>query len=785
VKADLLQGFYLGDLLVEPLKGQVTGRAGSQHLPPKAVEVLVCLAEAPGDLVTRDQLLDEVWGVGHGSQEALSHAVSEIRHALDDHPDNPTFVQTLPKRGYRLLIEPVLADENTASVVIGAHNGISVAEIGLFENLKQRGVLETAVAYLIVGWLLIQIADIVFDQIFLPDWAGTFVTFLVIAGFPIAIVMSWYLEFRNGRAVVHLLSPADARKRRFSQTYVSVVAALALASLLVFVYDRSIGLPEADIDTEVQLGKLPPIVENSFAVLPFLNLDGSDETEVFARGLVDDVINSLARVPGLRVSSRGDSFTLEPNTSSQKVRERLRVEMFLEGSVEMSGDEIRVIVQLIDSETGFHEFSRSFDRPREDFFDIRDEITSLTVSNVRVALPPGTRTSKLQSNDRPTLDVYQLYRRGVDASHLPMSIETVNTALNWYVEALALDPDYAAAHAGKCEIYVFGYAQTNDASFIDEAESSCATALRLNPNLDVVHTSLGRLYLSTGAVTDAEAAFRRALEIDPSSADSFVGLGHVYLRQNLPEQAESNFRLAVGLHPGDWSAYNQSGNFLYRSGRYAEAVSQYEYVIALNPDNMNGYSNLGAAHMLAGNFTAAAAAYERALEIEPTKIAHSNLGLLFYYVGDFDRSIENHRRAIELAPNDYLAKSNIGDAYAADGQSAKSRNAFTQAQELAEDALAVDSNDPWTTMDLAWIDSMLDEQENARKLIDKALELLPEDPYTHYYDGLIWLREGDKEAALAALGIAAELGYSRQIMAAEPHFAQLHDDTRFLRLLED
>ncbi len=108
MKSDLLQGFYLGDLLVEPLKGRVTGRAGSQHLPPKAVEVLLCLASTPGDLVAREVLLDDVWGVGNGSQEALSHAISEIRHALDDHPDDPAFLQTLPKRGYRLLVEPEL-----------------------------------------------------------------------------------------------------------------------------------------------------------------------------------------------------------------------------------------------------------------------------------------------------------------------------------------------------------------------------------------------------------------------------------------------------------------------------------------------------------------------------------------------------------------------------------------------------------------------------------------------------------------------------------------------------
>jgi len=784
MNSDLLQGFYLGDLLVEPLKGRVTGRAGSQHLPPKAVEVLLCLASAPGELVTRDVLLDDVWGVGNGSQEALSHAISEIRHALDDHPDDPSFLQTLPKRGYRLIVPPVPADGDTATVIIGAQHGVRTSDIGLLENLKQRGVLETAIAYLIVGWLLIQIADIVFAQLHLPPWVGTFVTMLVISGFPIALLLSWFLEFRDGRAIVHQLSPADARKRRFSRTYLSVIGALGLASVFVFIYDRSIGLPAAPDGNVVEIAKLPPIVQNSFAVLPFLNLDGSDETGIFANGLVDDVINRLSRIPGLRVSSRGDSFTLAPNTPSKEVRERLRVEMYLEGSVEMASDKIRVIVQLIDSATGFHVLSRSFDKPRDDFFDIRDEITSLTVANVRVALPTNTRSSSLQATNEPTLDAYVLYRRGVDASHLPDSIDNINTALKWYDAALDVDAEYAAAHAGKCAMYVEAYSEVDDASFINQAEASCATALALNPNLDVVHTALGRLYTSTGRYVDAEAAFRRALEIDPSSAASFIGLGNVYRLTSKFADAEDNLRLSVGLHPGDWSAYNELGNFLYRSGRYEEAAEQYEYVVALDHSNMNGFSNLGAAYMLAGNFDAAVPAYQKAIDIEPTKTAYSNLGLMRYYLGDLDAAVESHSSAVDLAPNDYLARSNLGDALWIAGREDDALRQFQQAETLAAGTLEVNPNSPFTMMDLSWLYAMLGQPAEARKMIDKARELAPDDPYTHYYNAMVYLRAGDKAAAIAALEIAANKGYSRRLLAAEPHLAPLRSDPRFSDIVD-
>ena len=183
-------------------------------------------------------------------------------------------------------------------------------------------------------------------------------------------------------------------KRRFSRTYLSVIGALAIAAVVVFIYDKRVGLPQSaviQVPLNTENVMLPPVQDNSIAVLPFFNLDGSDETEVFSNGLADDLITRLSRVPGLLVSSRGDSFTLDPNSASSRVRERLRVGLYLEGSVQIDGDLMRVIVQLIDSETGFHVLSRSFDRPVEGFFDIRDEITELTVANVRVALPAETQ----------------------------------------------------------------------------------------------------------------------------------------------------------------------------------------------------------------------------------------------------------------------------------------------------------------------------------------------------------------------------------------------------------
>jgi probable phosphoglycerate mutase len=207
VDSDLLHGFYLDDRLIEPLKGLVVRDGLSIYLPPKAMEVLLSLASNPNQPITRDALFDQVWD-GEGSQGALERAVSEIRNALGDAPNQSKFIQTLSGTGYRLAVQPVPTSRR-AGGVMAAPAGSGNKEIGLFDNLKQRGVFEAAIAYLVFGWLIIQVADIVFDQLHLPAWAGTFVTALVIAGFPVVIVLSWFLEFRDGRAVLDQSGAVD------------------------------------------------------------------------------------------------------------------------------------------------------------------------------------------------------------------------------------------------------------------------------------------------------------------------------------------------------------------------------------------------------------------------------------------------------------------------------------------------------------------------------------------------------------------------------------------------
>ncbi len=785
MNSDLLQGFYLGDFVVDPVNGHVTGQAGSVHLPSKGMEVLLVLASNVGTLVTREELLEEVWGAGHGTQEALSHAVTEIRHALDDHADDPRYIQTLPKRGYRLIVEAEPASVHTSTVTLGPQNGPIVGRIGLFENLKQRGVLETAFAYLFLGWLLIQIADIVFDQLLLPAWTGTFVTALVIAGFPIAIILSWFLEFRDGRAVLHKLSPTDAVKRRFSRTYISVIGALAIAAVFVLAYDKNVGLPQVQIAATGSGVLLPPIVDNSIAVLPFLNLDGSEDTEVFSKGLADDLITRLSRVPGLFVSSRGDAFTLASNSASQKVRDRLRVAHYLEGSVQIIDKQMRVAVQLIDSATGFHLMARTFDRPLEDYFDTRDEITELTVANVRVALPADMQLVPAADYIESDLNAYILYRKGKEIYEEPRTPDSVAQVIDYYEQALELDPQYAAAHAGLCAVYVAQYEHSSSAADIELAESACASALASNPRLHMVHTALGELYRRTGRTREAETAYHEALNINPTDAQAMIGLSRLYRRQQEFAAAEEILHTAIGAQPGNWRTINRLGSFLFSEGRYLEAADAYRQVVFLDPGNFQARGNLGSALTMAGDFEAGKLVYEESLDTQPTQRTYSNLGVIYYYLGDFDKSVATHRKAVELSPGQALMWTNLGDALHFTDRTEESASAFQRAAEISEQRLETNPSDTESVFLLAWSQHMLGNSEDALALVAKILPNTPNDPYGFYYDALIKNQSGDQAGALESLRTALDKGYPAKMLIAEPLLGELRNNKKFQAMIAE
>ncbi len=778
--SDLLKGFYLDGLLIEPLKGQVTGPHGSRHLTPKAVEVLLCLARSPGELVQRDALLEQAWGAGKGSAEALNHAIGEIRQALDDHADDPRFIQTVPRRGYRLVHAPAF-DESAAPARPPA------APRTWWQTLLRHGVVQAAAAYLVAGWVLIQVADTTFSRIGLPPWSEQFVTFAVIGGFPILVLLAWSFEFVGGRIEHDSGQQPGGVFQGLERNYVAIFIAYGLAAIGAGAYQLTVGfeLPET-LSGEAVLPAEPdliPVADNSLAVLRLATFDADPRTKAFSDGLSEDILDGLARIPGLFVSARGDSWSLPPNASSGIVRRRLRVANYIEGSVRFLDDKLRVVIQLIDSESGFHLFSRDFEIEVGSVGEMQRELASLVVANLRLAVDSAAIDTPLLSSATEDRDAFTEYMFGREAANRPRTIASVQEAIGHFEQALAIDARYPAAHAGLCGAHVSLYELRKDPESIDAAEAACSTAQAVAPRLPVVLNSIARLHRMTGQPAEAEQAYLEALAIDEQDAVAIRGLAAIRRGQQRYEEAERLMKRAIELQPGNWLAINGLGNLYFRLGRFAAAAAEYRKVVYLDPENHIVLGNLAATSLMAGDFAGARDALLQSLDIEENATFVGNLGIAYYYLGDLEEATSTFRRALELAPNSTSHWISLGDALRASGDMRGSAEAYARARELADAEYAVSGDDVDILTYLAWATLMTGERKRAVELARLAVELDPAYPYSHYYNAIVALHSGDPAMAIDSARLALENGYPVAMLASEPILKELWGDSRFVELM--
>ena len=779
LNSDLLQGFYLGHLLIEPLTGQITDRTGSRHLPPKAVEVLLCLAREPGDLVTREDLLTAVWGPGHGSQEALGHAVSEIRHALDDHPDDPHYIQTLPRRGYRLLVEPLSEPPEET---------VRIAPSGFWESLLRHGVVQASAAYLVAGWLLIQVADATFVDLGLPIWSKAFVTFTVVAGFPMLLLLTWCFDFIGGRVEHDAGQHGGGFLHGLERNYLAIFIAFVVSAASTASYQAIVGFDIAEpirapVAEASDRQDLIPITENSLAVLKLLNIDGDVKTQAFSDGLSEDILDQLARVPGLHVSARGDSWSLPPNAASNIVRRRLRVASYIEGSVRFLDDKLRVVVQLIDSESGFHLFSRSFEVELSDIGNMQETVTALVVSNLKLAVDTSTVDRDNLYSGNTDEDAYYTFLLGREALSRPQSLDNIAEAIGYFDQALSIDSQYPAANAGRCSAFVTLYALQQDTNNIALAEAACANALNIAPGLPLVRNSVARLYRNTGRNAEAEALYLDVLQIDEQNVVAMQGLAHIRRREQRFDEAELLMRKSIELQPGNWASINKLGNMYFGMGRYVEAIAEYRKVVFLDPENFVTLGNLASVSLMIGDFEAARDALEKTVAIEENNTFYANLGVAHYYLGNFLEAVTANRRAVELAPSSSGGWLALADALYFAGALDEADHAYRSVIELSRKQLTVNPEHIESMTFLAWSSAMMGTFEAASVFSEKAVELDPADPYSHYFRALVLLKTGDVEGALESVEDAMNNGYPVAMLAAEPILRELRQDTRFVSLL--
>jgi len=773
--SDLRRGFRLGDWLVEPPELRITGPGGSLAMTQAQADLLLALAERPGETVSRRDLSKRMWPGQVGKDVLLDDTARSLRELLGGSTQNKPYIVGVDGDSFMLVLQPgpagfARALQPTATAAIGqaapaTESSRSLA--ALFLELKRRNVLRVLGAYAVGMWLVLQVAQTTFEPLQLPAWWMTALTILAVVGVPIVFVLAWSYEITPGGIVLDEGVPGGFKLPRARRALApALVAGVALmAAVTGYAWWRTLGGEAAG--SEQARGFVPS--PESIAVLPFVDMSPEGESAYLGDGLSEELSSDLAKLPKLRVAARTSAFAFRgKDIDVRKIGEQLGVRYVLEGSVRREGNRVRVTAQLIDAVSGFHAWTQSYDRPWQDLIGIQTEISGAIAQQLQTVLTPEIAQ---QLKAARTLDskAYDFYLAGVSQLRQAGTASNLEQAENNFRRALAADPGFVRAQAGLCEAIISRYDRTNDVSLVAAAEAACRAALEADPTLRETELALGRLYLASGRLEQSEAIYRSLLKRAPGDAEVRIGLGRALARSNRTAEAEKSFREAVMVEPGYWQAYNSLGNFLFNLGRSDEAAAAYARATELAPGNATGFNNLGAARMTAGDLDGAANAFEQSLRIEPSRGAYSNLGTVYYSVGRLEEAARMYARAVELAPEDFVTRGSLGDAhwFLPKGRDLAMQD-YRRAAALAEKALAVDATSAETWYLLGYYYARLGENERSIRYMKRAVELAPDSPHASYFAAISAAARGDKQEASRMINRALEQGYPKALAVSDP-----------------
>ena len=377
-------------------------------------------------------------------------------------------------------------------------------------ELKRRRVGKVAIAYGAIAWGVTEASSVVFPALHVPEWAMTFVVVFLLVGFPISMILAWVFDV--GPQGIHRTEPlpqeAVAAQVRVRAAF-GLGVLVCMAALGYVLYERGLGRAHAGEPRQ------------SVAVMPFTNLSGDPSKDYFSDGMSEELLNLLARVPGLQVAARTSSFAYKGReVDVRQIGSELGVETVLEGSVRQAGDQVRITAQLIDTGTGFHLWSDTYDRKLADIFQVQDEIAKAIVDSLRIELAPAEQQAALrQQVPTQNVEAYQLYLQGRAVWKL-RGEENLKHAIEFYQQAIARDPAFARAHAALASAYVVlpGYTKDDDdqEKFFELAETSARQALAIDPNIGEAHAVLAQINAERGDLLDAESGFFFAISLEPN-----------------------------------------------------------------------------------------------------------------------------------------------------------------------------------------------------------------------------------------------------------------------------
>ena len=654
---------------------------------------------------------------------------------------------------------------------------------GFFEEVKRRKVYQVAVAYIIAGGGIIQLASAAFPAWELPNWALRLVIVLLLIGFPIALILAWAFDVTPQG--IKTTPTSDASGSHLRRNVITLVTGGVIISAAAGFFL----LPRVSAHK----------VDKSIAVLPFESLSDEKENAYFADGIQDDVLTNLSKIGDLKVISRTSVMPYRGKTSNvREIGKALGVGAILEGSVRRVGNRVRVNVQLINADTDEHLWAEDYDRDLTDVFAIQTDLAQQIVRELQAKLSP---MEKAQIERRPT-ENSEAYLAFVEAHELfyrqdGMLRANTEKAEQLFERATMLDPNFAGAFAGLARAHDWAYHDFDPIPARKEkARAAAETAIRLQPDLPEGHLALG--FYHYYCERDYQAAlheFAIAKLSLPNSAEVYMAIGAIERRQGKWKESTANMERAASVSPKDaWILQNLADNY-YATRNFEAADKILDRAIEAAPKSFGARAEKA---RLAVDWKGDLSVMEQELTQVPTGVdpdglvTFARMQLLL-----LQRKFPDALALLKLSPQDVFHYDKPreffeGAIHIFSKEKEKALAAFKRARPIAEKALQEGPSDASRHVVLGLILAGMGEKELAIAEGKRAVELLPESQDA--LDGpkmtvalaqiYAWTGETDQALQLIDRSLSTPNGVTVPSLALDPMWDPLRDDPRFQALID-
>jgi TolB-like protein/DNA-binding winged helix-turn-helix (wHTH) protein/predicted negative regulator of RcsB-dependent stress response len=546
--------YEFGDFRLDASKRLVSRRCGEPvPLTPRVFDTLLYLVQHSGAVLDKERLMEAVWPDSIVEENNLSQNISSLRRILGESPGSHRYIVTVPGRGYRFVAEVRVPETATKP------------QNGSRDDDSTRAIPEA-----------------------LPD------------GPPAAVKRNGWLP---GPPPTH--SPV---RRNLRPVLLSTLAVLALGGA-IFLFWRSQSQTPANNQSRPTFA----ISEKSIAVLPFDNLTHDPENAYFADGIKDEILTRLSKIAALKVISR--TSTQKFKSAPDNVREiarQLGVANILEGSVQKSGETVRVTVQLIHAPSDTHLWAETYDRKLTDMFQVESEVAQRIATALATTLSVSEKRA-LTAKPTANVEAYQAYLKGRYFWNKRTG-EGFAKAAESFQRATAIDPNYAPAYAGLSDVYQFSAifdvaSRTQDYA---KAREAAKRALELDETLAEPHASLGLIAMNYDWDWEtAEREFRQASELNPNYATAHHWYAEFLVAVGRFDESLAEIKRARELDPLSLIINTDMGKVLYYSRRYDEAIAQLQETLRMDPDFHDAHIWLGSVYAKTGHYPEAISEFNK------------------------------------------------------------------------------------------------------------------------------------------------------------------------------